>query len=114
MSGHTEGPWRYHKMPDGRYLILNEDTNVAGTAHEGFGPQSEAIELANARLIAAAPLLRETLEEIVAVLDSPEMTELWGQCLDLLGAYDGPRVDMDKARAALAASADTGHSAGEG
>ena len=54
-----------------------------------------------ARADAAEALLRD----MVTVLDSPEMAELWGECLHLLGGYSGPTIDVDAIRAFLAETA---------
>jgi hypothetical protein len=59
------------------------------------------------QLRAAAPELLTALKQIVSVLDSPEVTAIWERAInlsgpELLSKYDGPYVDLDAARAAIA------------
>jgi hypothetical protein len=64
----TPGPWAADKLPLDRWLIFAGDTNVAGTASAGFGPNNVTIEAANARLIAAAPEMAALLEEAERII----------------------------------------------
>jgi len=81
MAGkHTPGPWRLFLTTDGRALIgIGEETGE-GITDRGFGTwRSGEEQIANARLIAAAPDLLEALKNLVAIYDdefgivAPEM-----------------------------------------
>ena len=62
MSKHTPGPWRYQEDSDRYTHIVRSPTNRI--VHQG--PQhDDAICEANARLIAAAPELYDTLKRIL-------------------------------------------------
>lgn len=74
---HTPGPWIAHKLPLDRWLISAGNENVAGTASGGFGPNDDATEQANARLIAAAPDLLEALETLQGFADNSAVRWIW-------------------------------------
>lgn len=60
---HTPGPWRLFMTTDGRKLIGIGESTGEGIADHGFGTwRSGEEQLANARLIAAAPDLLEALK----------------------------------------------------
>lgn len=55
---HTPGPWTFAEKPD--YTLVGPEGHSICTYH--VSQKSEAIDLANARLIAAAPELLAALE----------------------------------------------------
>lgn len=75
MSKHTPGPWRVDAAldEDGNPLFVQvltaQNYEVANTANGNFG---DATELANARLIAAAPEILEALRLCIAQLKADE------------------------------------------
>jgi len=106
-------------------IRLVEEAGYTGNRAEPFvnkivyGSISEEEARANARRICLAvnataglsdaalsqdviAVVREALEETIAALDSPGMLKLWGNAIGMLGGYSGPRVDMERLRAALA------------
>lgn len=93
MSKHTEGPWEFHAkeyhdgnktfwVGNGEYVVF--DCSPYGPKEMVFPPN-----LANARLICAAPDMLEALEAIVEYADEPALC-------------DDPKVLVDLARAAIA------------
>ena len=80
MSAHTPGPWRVFTTPDGRKLIGIGDVEGAGVTDCGFGLWGSGDELhANARLIAAAPDLLDSLDPdtLEAIADEITQGEGW-------------------------------------
>jgi hypothetical protein len=73
LTSYTPGPWQYHwgnQQTILRVSTANWQTPIAHV-YDGHGTQKEAGE-ANARLIAAAPELLESLKELVdAESESP-------------------------------------------
>lgn len=67
MSKHTPGPWFVREPDNGIYDTDDEIANVVARGPYGLNTLAEDVELADARLIAAAPDLLETLRDIVAV-----------------------------------------------
>lgn len=70
MHEHTPGPW--HLSPTGKYVRYGtppHGPNIADTDVFG-GPLAEGV--ANARLIAAAPDLLESLELLVGAVSAPD------------------------------------------
>ncbi len=67
---HTPGPWSYYTepQPNGCPIVGARGLMVAMLAHTINQPEQRDIALANARLIAAAPMLLEALQNIVASL----------------------------------------------
>lgn len=113
MTKSTPGPWTANILPidDGRWIISSvvEDTNVAGTAMQPFGPADPKVQEANAHLIAQAwtiPALRAALEAI-AEKWAPAFTALAPAFKHMASAGEIASVnDFDQAviqaRAALA------------
>jgi hypothetical protein len=90
MSKHTPGPWSQHLVKVQRDITGPHGQSIAYTRGADWsGDKSESEELANARLIAAAPELLEALREVVAISDRKH--DAW-----------------DKAHAAMAKAAGTG------
>jgi hypothetical protein len=99
MSGYTTGPWC-------------DDTGsaIGARAVVGDGQQLAALvygrtrdeQVANARLISAAPDLLEALKTCVAVMDSDEMLGVWSFLHANRYQWTGPVADMNQARAAIA------------
>jgi len=83
-AGHTPGPWRYwldEQYPaTGRFYIFHKDLPLASVAHGGSYPDQDISE-ANARLIAAAPELAETLRLAADVLDGNCDCQVCGPCM---------------------------------
>ena len=109
MAGHIS-PWVLEEYAPRLVAAWNAcagaETEALEDAGEGF-LQKIIMKLTSkfhdekARADAAEALLRD----VVTVLDSPEMAELWGECLHLLGGYSGPTIDVDAIRAFLAETA---------
>lgn len=75
MSKHTPGPWRIEieDSPDAEWSrrwpnIIADEYEVVGT--EGMYGDLET-DMANARLIAAAPELLQSLQEVIQYFDAP-------------------------------------------
>lgn len=88
---HTPGPWRVHQVQligttDAENIVHSVEASPMGqpaiVAPEIWG-SSNAMRLANARLIAAGPELLQALKEVVAIADRRT-------------------VEFDRARAAIA------------
>lgn len=101
---HTPGPWRID--PGNPHLVLAGDTPIAGAgARQGFNPLVVwGEQQANARLIAAAPDLLASLNEIKAALSSGTycVHRCDGEMMSLVG--DGFTVSdiFERADAAIA------------
>lgn len=67
---HTPGPWVYYTepQPNGCPIVGACGLMVAMLAHSIYEPEQRDTALANASLIAAAPMLLEALQNIVASL----------------------------------------------
>jgi hypothetical protein len=90
MSAHTPGPWKYRQ--------------ATRTTHQtiGLGPRGllvikNEVSDADARLIAAAPDLLDTLRELVEIVDAAISAGDW----KVDGCCD-PSLSLDWARAAIA------------
>lgn len=70
IKGYTPGPWKVEEFRKGSYLVTARN---AGTAREGIVAQ-HVPGIANARLIAAAPELYETLMELYKALVIEEIS----------------------------------------
>jgi hypothetical protein len=70
MSEHTPGPWKVERIGR-RYDVVSEGGIVCALAQ-----WTPAVDEADARLIAAAPDLLETLECIAAITSDHEIREL--------------------------------------
>jgi len=95
MSKYTPGPWRYSTapQPNGCPIIGAGPLMVAMLAHTVNEPAQRETDHANARLIAAAPDLLESLQQLVAESVNPH---------DGSEYEDGEWIALDKARAAIA------------
>ena len=83
------------------FPIVEDFVQDTTTASENVKRMYDCATTNKARADAAEALLRDA----VTVLDSPEMAQLWGECLHLLGGYSGPTIDVDAIRAFLAETA---------
>jgi hypothetical protein len=70
-SAHTPGPWHVH---ENGYGVFFADSQTNGSVAK---IADKECALANARLIAAAPELLETLESIVACAEASASTASW-------------------------------------
>ena len=104
MSGHTPGPWKVHQRPNppidlGHHVTTEGGLQVCKVTYQlpaGVnGSVVEVARIANARLIAAAPDLLESLSKLVAIEDSTGM------------AVIGWTEAMEAARAAIARATGT-------
>jgi len=70
MSEHTPGPWvvrvtRFFNVPDShQYLVVGTDDESICRMTASEGPEMQKQAMPDARLIAAAPLMYQALEEI--------------------------------------------------
>lgn len=75
-SNHTPGPWRVERAYTGtnRFPISHDiDSTARGILAEANGQGgTEQENLANARLIAAAPLLLEAVQSAAIALNNPD------------------------------------------
>lgn len=69
MSGHTPGPWVWLGQPGKSTLNAAHGEVLNYTGYENLTPATydAATDLANMRLIAAAPTMLEALHEILAI-----------------------------------------------
>ena len=92
---HTPGPWTLGTRHPGRVLARGSVNGfvamVCALAEDTASPSEQ--ELANARLIAAAPALKDAVQEMLDNLDEIQPTHL-----EALGLT----VVLDKLRAAIA------------
>lgn len=72
MSKHTPGPWEVSKMTPVRVDTQDGSIVVNWTCNKDDGKTDRLAE-ANARLIAAAPLMYEALEEVVGAFADGEV-----------------------------------------
>ena len=72
MSAHTPGGWRFHP-PTG---IVAEDGTVVASVYYTAGTPGKCERVANARLIAAAPVMLKALEDLVSAVESPDSASL--------------------------------------
>lgn len=79
MSKHTPGPWEVFHHSIGTGVTSTKAFDVSDVAHcSGFNSRrTRDEELANARLIAAAPELLEVLKEIMSWEENEQMR--WAQ-----------------------------------
>ena len=63
----TPGPWKIYERDDNLFIESNGRGSVCKLARKGPDQRDRDLELANARLIAAAPELLESLKYMVAV-----------------------------------------------
>ncbi len=87
MSGHTPGPWRTSWSYAGCWLVYCSN-DPSASSHTHFSPEREA----DARLIAAAPMLLEALRKCAAQLEI------------ISGMVHDERMALIEARAAIAAA----------
>lgn len=87
MSAHTPGPWtQYESDP---LIIINSDGVSLGEMSAGSPNVSRSEQIANARLIAAAPELLAVVQELA-------------DCAAYWSEYDVPLGVVDRINAALA------------
>jgi hypothetical protein len=87
-QNHTPGPWKTNCL----HIERQNGQSIAATVHDSW--QTEEEELANARLIAAAPELLEALQQCVGLLSVAVMAD------GATSLYGSPVTQ--KARAAIA------------
>lgn len=83
---HTPRPWYFHQNGDGTYSILGhvisekERKWIVGFIQNGeiWTPE----QIANAKLVAAAPELLESLKEIIALSDRNQVA--WNKAKELI------------------------------
>lgn len=66
MSAHTPGPWSTHAQGDANHYAILLENGKWLAALQFNGEQTEAQQLANAKLIAAVPELLQALADLVA------------------------------------------------
>lgn len=99
---HTPGPWVAHYLPQHRMRVTNVDGSVSICDVALWNTDYEE-QIANARLIAAAPLLLDALKGLLPILEAVRYT----------AGLSGTQIKrMEAAKAALAAA--TQADAGEG
>ena len=96
MSKHTPGPWGLSEMPpmarsEGLYWIYSDGRRIADVFQQGGETE------ANARLIAAAPLLLETSAELIRVIDALREVNVLGDWPVVREALQGLRAAIAKA-----------------
>ena len=70
MSKHTPGPWRLIKSGSSINIYSDTDTNTARICTEAYNaPESKEEQIANARLVAAAPEMFAVLHRLIFVFD---------------------------------------------
>jgi hypothetical protein len=115
---HTPGPWRWNATPPGRYVITTTVMDFPGTPDvvlaevfvDGVDPYEEIIipessGEPNARLMAAAPDMRQALEEVLGdcyYLDNPGGIPRCNFCQELEGDPHDQDCTMQVVLAALA------------
>ena len=73
MGKHTKGPW-YFTVSNEEGLVFSDNCGFCIVPHQkGYTPDEQ---LANAKLIAAAPDLLEACKEMLSVLEQIDFTEL--------------------------------------
>ena len=92
MSKHTPGPWRASELG-----VLSDKLTSYGNWYvcSLIDPDNEEHK-ANARLIAAAPELLESLEDLLSNLDEMGLATMPGD------TFENMRETVDRARAAIA------------
>lgn len=87
MSQHTPGPWMVSQHSNGSHLVVCDND---GMPLAGITPQMDDIENANARLIACAPELYESLREIRGFLGKckPSQDVTTAECFDAMSRAD--------------------------
>jgi hypothetical protein len=99
MSKHTPGPWVMSvgddpdDHPNWFPVIVSESYEVVGT--EGFYGGDREMDIANARLAAAAPDLLEVAEELTALVGRILASQDWGAIEEY---YDNGRAAIAKAK----------------
>ncbi len=97
MMNHTTGPWKYFPHdPETSitgYVIETEDALEIAVTGFGFGPQED---IANARLIAAAPELKKQRDKLLAALENihHELCDYWDYDEESREALNEPETDM--------------------
>jgi hypothetical protein len=70
---HTPGPWKIKQFKGGALRIISDDTHICTVHHTvprgALNEEERRRREANARLIAAAPKMIESLKEILAALN---------------------------------------------
>lgn len=74
MDKHTPGPWEEHPIDSTAIQVRAGGAVVAEVATASYYTRLSAEQVANARLIAAAPELLEALEGLLSALDR-QMTD---------------------------------------
>lgn len=68
-AAHTPGPWRFHLINVQRDIVGLNGQSIAYTRGAGWsGDRSDAEDMGNARLIAAAPAMLAALERVHALM----------------------------------------------
>jgi hypothetical protein len=73
---HTEGNWRVRDLSTVGILIATKDKNICLAIDTGGMPRDEAE--ANAKLIAASPIMLSVLQDVISVLNE----QLTGDAMD--------------------------------
>ena len=98
MSKHTPGPWAV-EGEDCQAIVLSPSGWIIAQTdhiHSKDPSQWEDIHMANMRLIAAAPDLLESLEDLLSNLDEMGLATMPGD------TFENMRETVDRARAAIA------------